>query len=84
MPNLKQFVVKGNNITNVRGDIIRCGTPRILKHIRQTTDNTNVNTRDLLPCGASTSKYSDKYVNMDVKLFHFRLLIKPDFHTCYL
>ncbi|XP_014470905.1 PREDICTED: leucine-rich repeat-containing protein 40-like [Dinoponera quadriceps] len=68
LPNLKQFVIKDNDIKNIRGDIIRCGTPRILTHIRQTTDSTNVNARDLLPCGASISKYPDKYTMKSTKL----------------
>jgi len=59
MPNLKQFVIKGNNIKNVRADIIRCGTPRILTHIRQSGISTNVNTGEVLQ---STSNYPDKYV----------------------
>ncbi|EFN80906.1 Leucine-rich repeat-containing protein 40 [Harpegnathos saltator] len=67
LPNLKQFIIKGNNIKNIRGDIIRCGTPRILAHIRQTTDSTNVNTKVLLPC-ASVSKFPDKYMMKNTKL----------------
>lgn len=64
LPNLKQFEIKGNNIKNIRSDIIRCGTPRILTHIRQITDNTNVNTRELLQSGTNISTYPDKYENI--------------------
>lgn len=64
LPNLKQFVIKGNNIKNIRADIIRCGTSRILTHIRQTTDNTSVNIRELSQSNISISVYPDKYVNM--------------------
>lgn len=66
LPNLKQFVIEGNNIKNVRGDIIRCGTPRILTHIRQTVDNRNINTRELLQPSASNNIYPDKYVNTNL------------------
>lgn len=64
LPNLKQFMIKGNNIKNIRGDIIRCGTPRILTHIRQISDSTNVNTRDLLQSSSGGSSYPDKYVKI--------------------
>lgn len=63
---MKQFVIEGNNIKNMRADIIRCGTPRILKHIRHTTDSTNINTRELFESNASTNIYPDKYVNVDI------------------
>ncbi|XP_012217891.1 leucine-rich repeat-containing protein 40-like isoform X2 [Linepithema humile] len=81
LPNLKQFVIKGNNIKNVRGDIIRCGTPRILTHIRQITDSTNVNTRELLQSSASISTYPDKYMMKSTKLLSLagqNLLELPD------
>jgi len=66
LPNLKQFAIEGNNIKNVRGDIIRCGTPRILTHIRQTVDvNTSMNTRELLQSSASNSIHPDKYVKIN-------------------
>ncbi|XP_032664524.1 leucine-rich repeat-containing protein 40-like isoform X3 [Odontomachus brunneus] len=68
LPNLREFAIKENYIENVRGDIIRCGTPRILAHIRQTTDSTNVNTRDWLACSTSASKYPDKYMMRNTKL----------------
>ncbi|XP_029177180.1 leucine-rich repeat-containing protein 40-like [Nylanderia fulva] len=68
LPNLKQFIIKGNNIKNVRADIIRCGTPRILTHIRTITDNTNINTRELLQPSASISVYPDKYMMKNTKL----------------
>lgn len=68
LPNLKQFVIEGNNIKNVRGDIIRCGTSRILTHIRQTVDNTSINTRELFQPTASNSIRPDKYVNSSLLL----------------
>ncbi|EFN72743.1 Leucine-rich repeat-containing protein 40 [Camponotus floridanus] len=70
LPNLKQFVIKGNNIKNIRADIIRCGTPRILTHIRQITDSTSVNTRELLQSSISVSVrcYPDKYMMKNTKL----------------
>lgn len=67
LPNLKQFVIEGNNIKNVRGDIIRCGTSRILTHIRQTIDNnTSIITKELLQPSASNSIYPDKCVNANL------------------
>lgn len=65
LPNLKQFAIKGNNIKNIRADIIQCGTPRILTHIRQITDSTNINTRGLLQSSTNVSIYPDKYVNIN-------------------
>ncbi|XP_020285649.1 leucine-rich repeat-containing protein 40-like [Pseudomyrmex gracilis] len=81
LPNLKQFVIKGNNIKNIRGDIIRCGTPRILTHIRQVSDSTNVNTRDLLQSSPGGSFYPDKYIMKSTKLLSLagqNLLELPD------
>lgn len=66
LPNLKQFVITGNNIKNIRNDIIRCGTPRILTHMRQITNSTNVNTRELLQSSTSIGTYPDKYVNINL------------------
>ncbi|XP_011689782.1 PREDICTED: leucine-rich repeat-containing protein 40-like [Wasmannia auropunctata] len=69
LPNLKQFVIEGNSIKNVRGDIIRCGTHRILSHIRQTVDNNpSINTRELFQPSASNSIHPDKYVMKHTKL----------------
>ncbi|KAM0729669.1 Leucine-rich repeat-containing protein 40 [Formica fusca] len=68
LPNLKQFVIKGNNIKNIRADVIRCGTPRILTHMRQITDSTNINTRELLQSNTSISIYPDKYMMKNTKL----------------
>lgn len=62
MPNLKQFAIEGNNVKNVRADIIRCGTPRILKHIRQGVESTNFNTSEQLALDTSVNIYPDKYV----------------------
>lgn len=40
MPNLKHFIINGNEkLKNVRRDIVQCGTPRILKHLRQGFDS---------------------------------------------
>ncbi|KAL6444718.1 hypothetical protein ACFW04_002054 [Cataglyphis niger] len=68
LPNLKQFAIKGNNIKNIRADIIQCGTPRILTHIRQITDSTNINTRGLLQSSTNVSIYPDKYMMKNTKL----------------
>lgn len=67
LPYLKQLMIKGNNIKNIREDIIRCGTHRILTHIRQTT-STNTSTGKLLQCDSSISIYPDKYTMRNTKL----------------
>lgn len=61
MPNLKQFVIDGNDIKNVRTDIIRCGTARILKHIRQGIKSTNMDVKEYMVSDASTNIYPDRY-----------------------
>ncbi|KAG7207977.1 hypothetical protein KM043_009557 [Ampulex compressa] len=68
MPNLKQFLVEGNNIKNVRADIIRCGTFRILKHIRESLKSTNMTTKECLVPSVSTNNYPDKYVMKSTRL----------------
>lgn len=60
MPNLKQFVIDGNNIENIRDDIIRCGTSRILKHIRQNTNSTNSSTKEYVIPVTNLNIYPDK------------------------
>ena len=68
MPNLKQFVIDGNEVQNVRSDIIRCGTPRILKHIRQSVDSTNLNTNEYVISVANSNTYPDRYTMQSTKL----------------
>lgn len=43
MPNLKYFIINGNDIKNVRRDIIQCGTSRILRHLRQDLNDESIN-----------------------------------------
>lgn len=83
LPNLKQFVIKGNNIKNIRADIIRCGTPRILTHIRTITDSTNINTRELLQPSANVS-VPDKYVNLFYSERNHFFLIYTYFYIYYI
>ncbi|XP_076278616.1 leucine-rich repeat-containing protein 40 isoform X1 [Lasioglossum baleicum] len=68
LPNLKQFTIYGNNVQNVRADIIRCGTSRILQHIRQSIDSTNLSTKEYAITDVSTSIYPDKYTMQSTKL----------------
>ncbi|CAK9797133.1 Leucine-rich repeat-containing protein 40 [Anthophora plagiata] len=68
MPNLKQFLIDGNNVQNVRADIIRCGTSRILKHVRQDTKSTNLNIQEHVISDTSTNNYPDKYTMQSTKL----------------
>ncbi|XP_034182833.1 leucine-rich repeat-containing protein 40 [Osmia lignaria lignaria] len=69
MPNLKQFVIDGNDVQNIRADIIRCGTPRILKHIRQSIKSTsNLSTKECVITDDNPSIYPDKYTMQSTKL----------------
>lgn len=81
MPNLKKFSVEGNNIQNVRADIISCGTSRILKHLQQSIDTANVNVDDSLLSNTSTVVYPNKFVSYNTSncfflLCYLRLTIK--------
>ncbi|XP_033338539.2 uncharacterized protein LOC117227426 isoform X1 [Megalopta genalis] len=68
LPNLKQLAIEGNNVQNIRADIIRCGTPRILKHIRQSIDSTNLSTKEYMVGDVSANIYPDKYTMQSTKL----------------
>ncbi|XP_043249061.1 leucine-rich repeat-containing protein 40-like isoform X2 [Colletes gigas] len=69
MPNLKQFIIEGNDVQNVRADIIRCGTFRILKHIRQSINSTNLRTNEYLITDADTNIYPDKYKEIPESIY---------------
>lgn len=73
MPNLKKFSVEGNNIQNVRADIIRCGTSRILKHLQQSVDTANINLNDLVLSNTSTIVYPNKYVSYNTSNYFLLL-----------
>lgn len=62
MPNLKNLQLEGNNLKNVRSDILRCGTARVLKHLREGLSAIDVERREHsnLPC-ATNSTLPDKY-----------------------
>ncbi|XP_014205804.1 leucine-rich repeat-containing protein 40-like [Copidosoma floridanum] len=68
MPNLQNFVIDGNRVKNIRQDIVRCGTPRIMKHLRQTINPTNTETMNspLRVCNPNT--FPDKYTMRNAKL----------------
>ncbi|XP_076162083.1 leucine-rich repeat-containing protein 40 isoform X2 [Ptiloglossa arizonensis] len=68
MPNLRQFVVIGNNVQNIGAHMIRCGTSCILKHIRQSINSTNLNTNKYLISDVDTNIYPDKYTMQSTKL----------------
>ncbi|XP_033364700.1 leucine-rich repeat-containing protein 40-like [Bombus vosnesenskii] len=68
LPNLKQFAIDGNDIQNVRTDIIRCGTSRILKHIRQGIKSTNLDVKEHVVADTSTNIYPDRYTMQSTKL----------------
>ncbi|XP_054001277.1 leucine-rich repeat-containing protein 40-like [Hylaeus anthracinus] len=68
MPNIKQLTIDGNDVQNIRHDIIRCGTYRILKHIRQNVNSTNVNTTEYSISDGDTNIYPDKYTMQSTKL----------------
>ncbi|XP_078050920.1 leucine-rich repeat-containing protein 40 [Augochlora pura] len=68
LPNLKKLAIDGNKVQNVRADIIRCGTSRILKHIRQNINSTNLSTKEYPVADASANIYPDKYTMQSTKL----------------
>lgn len=67
MPNIKQFIIDGNDVKNIRMDIIRCGTSRILKHIQQGLKSTNLDSKRHVTLNASTNIYPDRYINYSDK-----------------
>ncbi|XP_015176087.1 PREDICTED: leucine-rich repeat-containing protein 40-like [Polistes dominula] len=68
MPNLKKFSIEENNIQNVRADIIRCGTSRILKHLQQSVDIANINVNDSMLSNTSTIAYPNKYMMKNTRM----------------
>lgn len=62
MPNIKQLIIDGNDIKNIRTDIIRCGTSRILKYI-QGLKSTNLDSKKHVTLNTSTNIYPDRYMN---------------------
>ena len=60
MPNLLNFTIDGNKVKNVRQDIVRCGTPRIMKHLRQTINPSNVETMNSPLRVCSANSFPDK------------------------
>ncbi|XP_011312229.1 leucine-rich repeat-containing protein 40 isoform X2 [Fopius arisanus] len=68
MPNLKHFIITGNEkIKNVRRDIVQCGTPRILKHLRQGFDSESLDvSHSSVSPGAA--RMPDKYTMKNTKL----------------
>ncbi|XP_043489519.1 leucine-rich repeat-containing protein 40-like [Polistes fuscatus] len=68
MPNLKKFSIEENNIQNIRADIIRCGTSRILKHLQQSVDIANINVNDSVLSNTSTIAYPNKYMMKNTRM----------------
>ncbi|KAK0171167.1 hypothetical protein PV328_008922 [Microctonus aethiopoides] len=69
MPNLKYFIIDGNDIKNVRRDIIQCGTPRILRHLRQGFDAESIDVKSsIVTSQLNTIQSPDKYVMKHTKL----------------
>ncbi|XP_063990186.1 leucine-rich repeat-containing protein 40-like [Diachasmimorpha longicaudata] len=67
MPNLKHFIINGNEkIKNVRRDIVQCGTPRILKHLRQGFDSESLDVHSSPSTGPVSAP--DKYTMRNTKL----------------
>lgn len=63
MPNLHNFIVEGNKLENIRRDIVQLGTPRILRHLRQSTNASNIEIRDCSSPLYEDENFPDKYVN---------------------
>lgn len=68
MPNLKKFSIEDNNIQNVRADIIRCGTNRILKHLQQSADATNIGVINSVSSSINANAYPNKYIMKNTKM----------------
>lgn len=68
MPNIKQLIIDGNDIKNIRTDIIRCGTSRILKYIQQGLKSTNLDSKKHVTLNTSTNIYPDRYTMHSTKL----------------
>ena len=62
MPNLHNFIIDGNKLQNVRRDIVQCGTPRILRHLRQNANTSNIEIRDCSSSICDEQIFPDKYV----------------------
>ncbi|KAJ8674117.1 hypothetical protein QAD02_005379 [Eretmocerus hayati] len=68
MPNLQNFNIDGNKVKNIRRDIVQCGTPRVMKHLRQTINPTNAETQNSPLRSCSANSYPDKYAMRNAKL----------------
>ncbi|XP_058792286.1 leucine-rich repeat-containing protein 40-like [Phymastichus coffea] len=68
MPNLQNFIIDGNKVRNIRRDIVSCGTPRIMRHLRQTINPTNIETTNSPLRVCSASNFPDKYTMRNAKL----------------
>ncbi|OXU30630.1 hypothetical protein TSAR_003644 [Trichomalopsis sarcophagae] len=68
MPNLQNFAIDGNKVRNIRRDIVSCGTPRIMQHLRQTINPTNTETSNSPLRVCSANSYPDKYTMRNAKL----------------
>ncbi|XP_033226281.1 leucine-rich repeat-containing protein 40-like isoform X2 [Belonocnema kinseyi] len=68
MPNLHNFVIDGNKLDNVRRDIVQCGTPRILRHLRQSSNSSHIEIRDCLSTTCDEQIFPDKYTLKNAKL----------------
>lgn len=62
LPNLQNIMIDGNKVKNVRRDIVSCGTPRIMKHLRQNINPTNTETQNSPLRVCSANSYPDKLV----------------------
>lgn len=78
MPNIKQLMIDGNDVKNIRTDIIRCGTSRILKHIQQSLKSTNLDSKRYVTLNTSTNIYPDRYINYPdryIKINYLNLIV---------
>ncbi|XP_043465463.1 leucine-rich repeat-containing protein 40-like isoform X2 [Leptopilina heterotoma] len=68
MPNLHNFIVEGNKLQNVRRDIVQLGTPRILRHLRQSSNASNIEIRDCSSPLCEDENLPDKYAMKNARL----------------
>lgn len=56
MPHLHTFKIEGNKLKQIRPDIIRSGTNRILKHLRERISDEELQTMNILPSNVLCDK----------------------------
>ncbi|XP_046614676.1 leucine-rich repeat-containing protein 40-like isoform X1 [Neodiprion virginianus] len=62
MPNLHTLLIDGNNIRNIRRDVIQCGTSRLLRYLRESMSVQDLGSNMMyLPFSKTPGQLPDKY-----------------------